>query len=91
MPKPRGESGEKNLISGRLRQLREQRRLSQRELAHALQRWGLDVDKNVITRIENNKRYVTDIELREIAGFFGVTYAYLLDGEEGVSERTDRK
>ena len=82
MPKPRGESGEKNLISERLKRLRAQRNLSQRELAYALQRRGLDLDKNVITRIETNKRSVTDLEIKGIAAYFGVSYDYLLDGGE---------
>ena len=51
MPKPRGESGEKNLISERLKRLRAQRNLSQRDLAYALQRRGLDLDKNVTMEI----------------------------------------
>lgn len=82
MPKPRGESGEKNLISERLKRLRAQRNLSQRDLAYALQRRGLDLDKNVITRIETNKRYVTDLEIKGIAAYFGVSDDYLLDGGE---------
>ena len=82
MPKPRGKSGEKNLTSERLKRLRAQRNLSQRDLAYALQRRGLDLDKNVITRIETNKRYVTDLEIKGIAAYFGVSYDYLLDGGE---------
>ena len=82
MPRPRGESGERNIISGRLKQLRAREKLSQRDLACALQCRGLDLDKNVITRIETNKRYVTDLELKGIADFFGVSYDYLLGGGE---------
>ena len=43
---------------------------------------GLDVDRNVITRIETNQRYVSDIELKTIAKFFGVSYEYLLDEKD---------
>lgn len=82
MPKPRTETGEKNLISQRLKALREQKQLSQRDLAYQLQLIGMDMDKNVITRIETNKRYVTDLELRAIAKIFQVSYAYLIDGTE---------
>ncbi len=82
MPKPRGESGERNLISGRLKYLRAQHHLSQRDLAHELQRRGLDLDKNVITRIETNKRFVTDLEVKGIAAYFGVSCDYLLEGKE---------
>ena len=82
MPKPTGSSGEKNLVSSRLIELRRQQGLSQRDLAHKLQLAGYDMDKNIITRIETNKRYVTDIELRALSQVLGVSYAYLIDGAE---------
>ena len=82
MPKPTGSSGEKNLVSSRLIELRKQQNLSQRDLAHKLQLAGYDMDKNVITRIETNKRYVTDIELRALSQVLGVSYAYLINGED---------
>ena len=81
MPKPCGEKGEKNLISARLKHLREKNGLSQRALAGRLQLQGCDMDKNVITRIETNKRYVTDLELRAIVSLFNVSYDFLIDGE----------
>ena len=83
MPKPTGTSGEKNLVSNRLIELHRQQGLSQRDLAHKLQLAGYDMDKNVITRIETNKRYVTDIELRALSQVLGVSYAYLIDGADG--------
>lgn len=82
MPKPKGPGGEKNLIGERLRLLRARAGLSQRDLAHQLQLAGMDMDKNVITRIETNKRYVTDLELRALVQIFDVTYQYLIDGVE---------
>lgn len=82
MPKPRTETGEKNLISRRLAALRQAKGFSQRDLAYKLQLAGYDMDKNVITRIENNQRYVTDLELKAIAELFHVSYEYLIDGEE---------
>ncbi len=39
---------------------------SQRDFAHKLLLSGYDMDKNVITRIETNKRYVTNIELQTL-------------------------
>ena len=82
MPKPRSETGEKNLIAARLKELRKTTGLSQRDLARELQLKGFDIDKNVITRIETNKRYVTDLELKALAEVFGVSYQYLIDGKE---------
>lgn len=82
MSRPRTYSGEKNLISKRLIELRKANYLSQRDLSHKLQLAGYDMDKNVITRIETNKRYVTDIEIRAFAHVFGVTCDYLIEGKE---------
>ena len=82
MSRPRTENGEKNLISQRLIALRKEHGLSQRELAYKLQLEGYDIDKNVITRIETNKRYVTDLEIIAFAQVFHVTYEFLIDGKE---------
>ena len=59
MPKPKTATGEKNLISKRLIELREKNHMSQRMLAHQLQLRGYDMDKNVITRIETNDVEIT--------------------------------
>jgi transcriptional regulator with XRE-family HTH domain len=70
--------GRNNLSGLKIAVLRKQRSLSQRELADQLQLNGLDVDKNAIQRIEAGKRFVTDIELKQIAAVFGVTTDSLL-------------
>ena len=70
MPKPRTQTGEKNLVGKHLIELRKKSNYSQRDLAYRLQLAGYDMDKNVITRIETNKRYVH------------VSYDYLIDGAE---------
>ena len=82
MPKPRSQTGEKNLISKNLIELRKKNHFSQRMLAYHLQLNGYDMDKNVITRIETNKRYVTDIELKALCEALGVTYGELIDGQK---------
>ena len=81
MPKPLSLHGEKNLISQRLITLRKEQGLSQRDLAQKLQLAGYDMDRNVITRIETNQRYVTDIELKALAEALETTYSYLIDGQ----------
>lgn len=78
--KQRTNANGKNLIGQRLRQLRASKNLSQRDLARELQLIGIDMDKNVITRIETDKRYVTDFELQAIKQIFDVSYDYLIDG-----------
>lgn len=72
----------KNLIGERLKILRAKANLSQRDLAHQLQLIGIDADKNVVTRIETNKRYVSDFELQALKQIFNVSYDYLIDGRE---------
>lgn len=83
MPKPRTEMGGKNYISNKLKELREERGMSQRKLAGEFQLLGFDIGKDVITRIENNKRYVTDIEIIAIMRVFHVSSDYLLGVKEG--------
>lgn len=78
MPKPRALNGDKNLISSRLIELRSEHKLSQRELARQLQLSGYNMDKNVITRIESNSRFVTDLELLTLSRFFHVSIDYLI-------------
>ena len=82
MPRPRAQTGEKNLISQQLIELRRRNDYSQRYLAYLLQLAGYDMDKNVIPRIETNKRYVTDLELKALSEVFHVSYDYLIDGKD---------
>ena len=74
MPKPRSDTGRKNLISDNLISLRKERKISQRDLAKLLQLAGCDMDRNVITRIETQKRYVTDIELKKLCQVLNTTF-----------------
>lgn len=80
MPKRCTNTGNRNLIGKKLTELRKKNHLSQRDLANQLQLRGYDMDKNVITRIETNKRCVTDIELKALVQIFHVTYEELVDG-----------
>ena len=74
MPKPRSDDGKKNLISENLIELRRERRISQRDLAKMMQLAGCDMDRNVITRIETQKRYVTDIEIKKLCQVLDTTF-----------------
>ncbi len=80
--KQRTNANGKNLIGERLKGLRNGAGMSQRDLARHLQLIGIDMDKNVITRIETNKRYVTDFELQALKEIFKVSYEHLIDGEK---------
>ena len=53
----------KNIISENLRKYREKAGLSQSQLAAKMQTVGINIDQQMISRIENNLRQVTDYEL----------------------------
>ena len=57
-------------------------KMSQRALADKLQIIGIDVDKNAIQRIENGKRFVTDIELLALSQLFNVSTDRLLKSDD---------
>ena len=71
--------GRNNYCGRQVATYRGQMGTSQRELADALQLSGLDVDKNVIQRIEAGKRFVTDIELIHLARVLNVGLYDLLE------------
>lgn len=77
MPKPRSDSGKKNLISENLIRIRKEQKISQRDLAKRLQLIGCDMDRNVITRIETQKRNVTDIEIQKLCQILNTTFEEL--------------
>lgn len=79
MAKILSKDGQKNLIGSQLVELRKQFSLSQRDLADKLQLAGYNLDKNVITRIENYQRFVTDIELKGICEVLKVSSDALID------------
>lgn len=67
-----------NLISKNLRQLRKKNKLSQEELAAKMQLLGVDIDQQLISKIELNKRFVKDYELACFCHIFGVSEKDLL-------------
>lgn len=83
MPKPRSDTGNKNLIADNLIDIRKSQHISQRKLASLMQLAGCDVDRNVITRIETQKRYVTDIELKKLCEILNTSF------EELTKEKTE--
>ena len=81
MYKNKTAEGKNNICGQKIREIRKSlpEKTSQRKLADMLQIAGLDIDKNAIQRIEDGKRFVTDIELKAFAAVLNVTYQDLLD------------
>ena len=53
----------KNIISQKLAMARDKESLSQEQLAAKMQVLGVSIDQQTISRIEKNKRIVTDYEI----------------------------
>ena len=56
-----------NICGQHVRRIREQKHITQDQLAARLQVEGLGVNQNSISRIETGKRIVADFELKAIA------------------------
>ena len=68
----------KNIIGNKVKVLRKNRRLTQKQLAEKLQLAGYDFSELTILRIEKGDRFVPDYEVLAIASFFDITTDELL-------------
>lgn len=71
-------NGNKNIIHEQLRRIREQRNLSQADLAAQMQVLNANLDQQMISKIEHNDRIVTDYELACFCKVLNVSEAELL-------------
>ncbi len=69
----------KNIIANKLKELREKQGLSQSNLAAKLQTMNVNIDQQMISKIEKNNRQVTDYELACICKCLFITPNDLLD------------
>jgi len=76
--KTTNQSQHKNIIGKKVKELRLQKGLTQDQLAAKLEINGIKIDRIVISRIESEKRFVSDYELLEIAKALDVTPNHLL-------------
>ncbi|MBR6616610.1 MAG: helix-turn-helix transcriptional regulator [Oscillospiraceae bacterium] len=79
MFKLKAANGSKNITGNRLAQIRNEKNISQRQLAKKMQLAGYDVDHHFIRRIENGERFVTDIELVALSQVLSVQVCDLID------------
>ncbi len=68
----------KNIISSRLKIARKEKHLSQSELAAKLQTYNINIDQQMISKIENNERLVTDYELACICKCLNISPEWML-------------
>ena len=69
----------KNVIYQQLRKARVSAGMSQNQLAAKMQILGINIDQQMISRIENNKRIVTDYELACFCRIFSLDEKILLE------------
>lgn len=68
----------KNIISSRLKQSRREKGLSQSELAAKLQLYNINIDQQMISKIEKNERQVTDYEFACFCKCLNVSSEWML-------------
>ena len=50
---------------------------------------GYDIDKNVITRIETQQRYVTDIEIQALCQLFNISFEDFVSNKKRIRLRKE--
>ncbi len=72
-------SGNKNIISKKLAEIRKSKSISQSDLAAKMQTLGVNIDQQMISKIERNQRQVTDYEFACLCVCLNVNADELLD------------
>lgn len=70
---------QRNIIGNNLRKWRKRKQITQDELSAKLITTGTNLDRPMISKIENQTREVTDIELVAIAKALKISITHLLD------------
>ncbi len=71
-----------NIIGARIKEAREDKGLSQKQLSEKLELLAVYTCRGSISRIENGHRAVTDIEIDAISKVLGVSLDYLFGRED---------
>jgi transcriptional regulator with XRE-family HTH domain len=75
----------RNVVGREIRRLRDQQRLSQPMLAARCRRWGWDLSRQTLAKIETQVRWVSDFELICLARALRVEPAELLPSKDRAS------
>ena len=82
--------GNKNIIHARLKKARKRARVTQGELAAKMQTMYVNIDQQMISRIERNERIVTDYEVIYFAKALKISAQWLLFGHEDLLQNEDK-
>ena len=69
---------DKNVVYRNIRRFRKKKRMSQTQLAAKMQVMNVNIDQQMISKIERNRRFVTDFELACFCRILGVTLEEML-------------
>ena len=75
-------NGKKNICGERVKEARKNLKLSQENLAAKLQIEGVIIERDSVSRIEIDTRFVADYELAALSKILKVTPSYLLGLEQ---------
>lgn len=75
------DSEQVNIIGSRIKEARIKTRMSQRQLSEKLELMAVYTCRGSLSRIENGRRAVTDIEIDAISKILGVSLDYLFGRE----------
>ncbi len=70
---------ERNIIGLKIKQIRQQKKLTQEQLAARLNVLGIEIDQPMITRIENQSRNLLDFEIKGFSEALGVSIEELFE------------
>ena len=76
------DGNEMNMVGSRVKQLRQEKNMSQQDLCNRLEMLAIYICRGSISRIEDKKRTVTDIELYGLAKVLGVEIGQLFEPRE---------
>jgi hypothetical protein len=83
MSKPRQiPIGQRNIVGAKVVQVREAKRMKQKDLVALLQSKGMDISDTSMSRLEGQNRLVQDFEVPILADALGVSVEWLLSREE---------
>ena len=74
-------NGKKNICGERIREARSKNKLSQTQLAAKLQVYGIIIERECISRLENGSRFIPDYEIPIYAKILNVSVEWLLGME----------
>lgn len=77
---------EKNLIGANVRKLRMKKKFSQQQLSDKLETVGVYICRGSVSRVEDQSRTVTDIELFGLAEILEVSMMDLFEGVNLIKE-----